>query len=1630
MVNEYTKSNTGKLLAAVIAMLMVVCAVAVVAVPADAAEPTAPKLDVSSAKTYPIASADDFDKVLGYDKENQILVINDPTILNVTAEVAIELRIVLNADLQITGTDKGSLTVTATSKTGGALGAYTVTFNHSDAVLSIDGVKVTLDTNETKGSVFNNMWNYIPGQGDAFGNWTSARTQSGSASHSGAVSVTDKATLTVKHTVGGTTWLGADTNQNLNAWLIVNDSTVNFEGTQSIHDIIVDADKADINFTNVLIGPSIDAGSDFNASSMSVTGADLNGIYVKGDINLSNGSSFEVSGASGTNADRPGLMISNSSEVTITMDDTSGINVDTIGLTDAANGYSSTQNGVNIVGGKISGTFTPVKTAADKVAETQPSYTLNETTVTGNSTVDDDAKVAAGTDGFSVDGNLRNKGTVDTTNGSVDVTGKFTNTADGTVSGAKPITGSGTVTNDGTMNAPVEAPGYTDNNAADLVVYGDSTGTQWYPSKQNITVPAGETWTIIKDNYIVIPGTLTVEGNLVIEEGGVLVVGGANNTDTSRNDYGTATVQGKLTVEEGATFAVAYGVANIEGEAEIDGTVMVGYGYDITNAAKFNSKIDPKNHPVLSAIGQKAELNFENNATFSETSFVYQGAEETSKISVAADYTLTLQGQFGSALFVANSGIVVIDSEPTVTDEKTNTTTVATDKRITVYMMADGATVEIQNLAVNGGSVIIDDKNLVADKDKKTVEDYKGKDNTDRMSFNGNSTKGVISGITVVQNFDGVKEVEDSTGTKKVVQAGLDISGNVTVDNVDSETGDVKAQVYLYSGAFTVSAVENDAAALTVGEGVTLLSNNKTELTVSGYVPVNEKGAITNNGTVTLKDAGHIYLAGKSNTVAEGVALNAAHYVTTVDSKDYNNYVTVDTAIANANADSGIKEIELYGENTLTASATLPAIDFTFKSGAELTVGSTEDRTVTLTVTAGADYTGSGSTEVLGTVYFEDKSDLSGVEMISDVYTEQPAAEGEKNPPKNGWARYTNIYTAMAEANAGETITIYKTTGYVDLTSDFTVKEGVTLVVPDTTNYGLRIMDGVTLTVAGTLVSEKDAGIVAEHRYAAKATTEEDKESSAVVVTGTLKTVDTIAYAGTFNAAAANSPLSSGSYISGAYYVDDENYNYVTTVAKATSADVVPTIDEKIVINGTVAEGDIAFAAAEYCTTIQIGAGAQVTLSSLTLSNEAVLTSAADGVFTGTVTVGDASIEAVKVKALNVESAAGLTVAGADVNFTQEGVEGNQAKLNASAGTVIVKSVTGDLTVDAGATLTVPAITETVKSTSGSVSGKLFVDGTVTLVSGQKLEVASLFVDGTVNIAAAEGTNTGATLNVTGGYMFVGLDDEFAVTSSTAAVNGTVGCHYIYAAAGTTVTMDEKVFTKSTQYFVEDALWMTAYANAEANALPIDGKVAGAIKAAVPVKDAWFNGVWLDAEGNQVAGFTGTDASKNKNVGDVDAVYAKVVYDIYVINLKADQNAISSITIDGSVMSYGMIAEKDPVTGEINYYYGYTAVVDAGAHTIQYQLANGYSGNGVLTVNGEQQSGLTFTTEGTPTAEPGKITYNLQLTGFEKSGYVPDSPDTGDSGDSGMTITDYLLIVLVVLIIVMAIIVAMRLMRS
>lgn len=119
---------------------------------------------------------------------------------------------------------------------------------------------------------------------------------------------------------------------------------------------------------------------------------------------------------------------------------------------------------------------------------------------------------------------------------------------------------------------------------------------------------------------------------------------------------------------------------------------------------------------------------------------------------------------------------------------------------------------------------------------------------------------------------------------------------------------------------------------------------------------------------------------------------------------------------------------------------------------------------------------------------------------------------------------------------------------------------------------------------------------------------------------------------------------------------------------------------------------------------------------------------------------------------------------------------------------------------------------------------------------------------------------------------------------------------------------------------------------------------------------------------------------------------------------------IENIAIDGNLLT------------------GNTATVAAGTHNVTYTLKNGYSGTATMTVNGQKQTGLSFSTSGTSDADR---TVSIQLSGITASGYVDPTPVVPEEkGDDGLSLTDILLIILVVLIVIMAVIVAMRLMRS
>ena len=225
---------------------------------------------------------------------------------------------------------------------------------------------------------------------------------------------------------------------------------------------------------------------------------------------------------------------------------------------------------------------------------------------------------------------------------------------------------------------------------------------------------------------------------------------------------------------------------------------------------------------------------------------------------------------------------------------------------------------------------------------------------------------------------------------------------------------------------------------------------------------------------------------------------------------------------------------------------------------------------------------------------------------------------------------------------------------------------------------------------------------------------------------------------------------------------------------------------------------------------------------------------------------------------------------------------------------------------------------------------------------------------------------------------------------------------------------------KSTEFYVEDSLWMTAYdvsgAGIDLTGTEDKGVYDYYLKP-TDLTDSKFSAWQYEQDGKL------TNVPASKSVGDYDKVYAAIDYEIYTVTVFADPG-IDAVYIDGKLMPSGYFPTVDNA-GNITQVAGFQLNVAAGTHEITYKLGNYFSGEATMTVNGTAVSGNAFTTSGT---DPEDTQVTIYLQGIEAS--APETPSTGGSSDDGMGLTDYLLIILVVLIVVMAIIVALRLMRS
>ena len=1215
-------------------------------------------------------------------------------------------------------------------------------------------------------------------------------------------------------------------------------------------------------------------------------------------------------------------------------------------------------------------------------------------------------------------------------------------TLSGNVSGnGKVIVEAGANVNGATF-APETQVGGDSSSMSEMIVGGDSkTEETLFGVDQIITVSkeAGY-WNLVKG------ATIGIAGKLVVPEGTTLTV--QAGAELYFLNTATVEIEGTLVIEDGfkntdGTDVDPGLIVQQGGKVIVSGTAQIAGDY-YAYAGQFIAEQDS-----VVTVEETGTLVSENIVVKASANFKVEGTITDADVES----------------IIYNYGVIIFDSK------------VAAVNDVTIKMMADGATVAVTNYTTEIGAkatlTIIDDEMVV----------YTAKDGTNTTVSKANSVVMGVPGETVVINEVGTNNknvtISDVTVVEKLTSknaksgygfvsaAGkafdnrMQISGNASASTLwskeKSETlTSEKYDITLTAGRGITIPAADSGIALTVGLNV-VLKNNVIEnaddkvlgLTVEGAVDATAKASTSstdasasfvNKGTITVEKDGSI----KTLALLEST-VNATLYETGTDK--IKNYVTIDSALATVNADGNtVKALTVLGKQTVNASAAIPAnVAVTLKdNNTELIIGAKAGDDVTLTVSKDGSLKGTGKEiTVNGTLFAENKLKLTAAPIVSDVMSEE-IKEGKL--VRDGWIKYTNIVAALNGAEDGETITISKEAGdgnYVTIASDISVKSGVTLVVGNNV-APLFLKNGVTLTVSGTLQTEQ--AIYAERMFDLKASSIKDSESSAIVVDGTLKAAQTNYGLGKLtekNGSTVTYQASSvdGAPIAGAYYEID-NYDVVSTLAIAVQ-NIKDIKSEAITVNGKVSVSDMTFGAADYCKQIVVGNSLTENVnnalkvkyetlfqaSSLTLADGAQLAIEKEagnkkvGSFTGTVVVGDAAVDFVGVSA---ESFTDSTVTSVSFVGESEGklvlmnkidASDKGDKIAVSKGTVYmdgnfaVDSIDGEnsgvFSVASGAVLE-PVSKTTITGTIDA----LFVDGTLNVPSGSTVIVDTLTVNGTVVVAVATSTAGPGTLTVNEN-IYIGLDAseiEKNSTGANASVSGSFGFGTAYVADGA-VLDDAAVAALSADgvnklaFNVQGKLWFTAYSTT--------GESVTVNKA--PLSNAILAG-WSKTEGGEAIKYdaqvsdhaAGTVRYEFPVDGEIEALYAVVQTYIYKVTVVAEAG-IENIAIDGNLLT------------------GNSTMVAAGTHTLTYTLKNGYSGTATMTVNGQKQTGLSFSTSGTSDVDR---TVSIQLSGITASGYVDPTPVVPEEKDDGMSLTDILLIVLVVLIVIMAVIVAMRLMRS
>ena len=899
------KTNNGKLLAAVVAMLMIVCAVAAVATSSDAAtagEDGKPTIDFSGVDAIDIGA----DTVLGEALKDKgyadgVLTVTTSMVLNITgtvgssAEPALKQIILKGGDLQITGT--GTIYIA-----NDAADESTVAFINEDGVLSItDGVTVNLDAKGDSSFVINNG---VTGISGATNNVTAL------------VSVTNGATLNVTHTLGKSTWYNADGNTTSETYFDVNGATVNFTESHSVQGVVLDADNATITLKDTdATGIVLKNGSTITASNITVNGTQNAGLYLKGTVTIEDNSKLSIQNPNKAGTEEkswPGINIENVSGQTseIKIDETSSVSAPDVGF---ANDKSSTLavsgNGkfsANLNAGNAATTeytFTGVTIAKDMTVGSGVNVELDDATIDNDViiTVQDKATVSV-----PAGKTLTNNGRIVT-----EGEGQFDN--QGTVVIANATELGNTI--EGSLSVP---------NASYLV--------------NNIEVKEGGALIIQKGAYLDLMGlTLTLNGTLTIEKnatiidsiggGSIKIVGkgsinnegiiGEGNAVTVSSDYGSVTLKDisgivftteKKVVDDAGKNVVKY-VLDVSGTIEAEAKTGSSIGFDTANGIEDGVLINADTE-IRKDVTATGAVTVKGGATLilngdSAGLTVTMLNNSTVKANAGVESIKALTGEYKT--FDVNGDRVTIDESTDGID--TSSVTMSNVSGITVKVTSkvydktgtDGKAVNYteQMMSVSGALSIIDSKTIKVGTVEITGDVYifsgealsAGKEITISNSDGSLITEGkavIVDDNEPTITYKGTMYVQSTEGSTDKTYTYT----NFTDAFANIEAADDKTVIlmggYEFTGTVTIAdgqVVEfTDDAKYTIAADATVIVQNGGELSES-FTTGDDKGI---KGVLTVMDEG------------DCEPVDGSYEVLSTDAEENITYSSAQTAIKNA----------------------------------------------------------------------------------------------------------------------------------------------------------------------------------------------------------------------------------------------------------------------------------------------------------------------------------------------------------------------------------------------------------------------------------------------------------------------------------------------------------------------------------------------------------------------------------------------------------------------------------------------------------------------------------------------------------------------------------------------------------